>query len=144
MEILSKTTKDTKELAGSIAAGLKPNNVLALYGDLGSGKTAFTSYLVKSLGIPARVQSPTFVIIRRYTGGLGKIKTVNHVDLYRLTDAEEIFDLGLPELIAENESVTVIEWPELAEKVLPEKTIKIYFDHIDEDTRRINVQNIDR
>ena len=63
MEVLSKSTKETEELAQRVAKKLKPGDVLALYGDLGAGKTTFTNLLVKSLDFGSRVQSPTFVIL---------------------------------------------------------------------------------
>jgi tRNA threonylcarbamoyladenosine biosynthesis protein TsaE len=143
MEILSKTTGQTKEFAGKIAEKVKPGDVIFLYGDLGSGKTTFTKYLVESLGVDARVQSPTFVIMRQYTGGSGKIKTVYHFDLYRLTSAEEVDDLGISEINKEPNSLIVIEWPELAEGMLETTPITIKFESIDEDIRKIYVQNLD-
>ncbi len=139
MEVLSHSSEETKKLAGTLAKSLQPGDVLALYGDLGSGKTTFTRYLVEALGIKARVQSPTFVIIRRYGGGGGPVQVVNHVDLYRLRAKEEVLDLGMEELFSEKDAITVIEWPELAEGILPKGARKLYFEFVDEDTRRINV-----
>ncbi len=143
MDVLSRSTQETEELAKRLAAQLKPGDILALYGDLGSGKTTFTSYLVSALGIEKRVQSPTFVILRRYAAeSAGKIKAVNHLDLYRVQSKEEVEDLGLPELFSEPNSITVIEWPEIAEEFLPKDTIKINFEYVDENTRRIYAQNL--
>lgn len=142
MEIKLNSTQETANLAQKLALTLKPGDVVALYGDLGSGKTTFTSYLVKCLGIPARVQSPTFVVARKYVGlGNNKIATVNHLDLYRLTKKEELNELGLHELFSELDSVTVIEWPEIADSFLPENTIKIYFDVINETARKVIIKN---
>src|SRR3990167_8191355 len=95
MDVLSRSTQETEELAKRLATQLKSGDVLALHGDLGSGKTTFTAYLVSALGIEKRVQSPTFVILRRYAaetdetaenigGSLNGIKIVNHLDLYRV------------------------------------------------------------
>lgn len=143
MDFVSKDAKDTKELARRLSSKIKPNDVLALYGDLGAGKTTFVRYLTEALKIPSRVQSPTFVIVRKYVGRKGIIKTVNHVDLYRLTDIDEVKDIGLDDLINEPDSVTAIEWPELIETELPKNTIKIKFQVVDENERKINVQNLD-
>jgi len=134
MEILSTSTEDTKKLAGSIAKKLKPGIVLALYGELGAGKTAFTNFLVKALGFVSRVQSPTFVVLRKYLGGRNAIKVINHIDLYRLTNRREIDYLGLEEIL--------IEWPELIEDLLPPQTMKIKFEHVGEFERKINVQSL--
>ena len=141
MEITSKSTKETQKLAEQLAAKIKPGNVLALYGDLGSGKTTFTNFLVKALGFESRVQSPTFVIIRRYKKDSGEIKKVFHVDLYRLTKSEELGDLGFEEMFQDEEAITIIEWPELLEKTLPEDAKKLFFEYIDENVRKINVQD---
>ena len=92
-EFISNSTEETKSIAKEISKNLKTGDVLALYGDLGSGKTTFTSYLVHHLGIENRVQSPTFVIARRYSNE-GSLVTVNHLDLYRLTSLDEVKDLG--------------------------------------------------
>ncbi|EKD96490.1 MAG: hypothetical protein ACD_24C00023G0001 [uncultured bacterium] len=141
MEIISKTTEDTKKLAFSIAQKLKPGDVLALYGDLGSGKTTFTGFLTRALNSTSRVQSPTFVLMRRYKCNLNDINNINHIDLYRLSSINEILDLGFEEILNEKNTLSILEWPELIENNLPKKTIKIKFEIIDENERKINVQN---
>jgi len=162
MEVTTSSTTETKKLAEQLAKKLKPGDILCLYGDLGSGKTTFTGYLVKALDIDARVQSPTFVIARRYSdekrgAGSGaknksdkeshdknknKIKTVNHIDLYRLSSVDEVTNIGLQEYFEEPAAITVIEWPEIAEKLFPKNCIKIYFEYIDEDERTIKTYNL--
>lgn len=144
MEITSESTQETEELAQQLARQTKPGDVLALYGELGSGKTTFTGFYVKALGFESRVQSPTFIIIRRYKKDNGGIKVVYHADLYRLTKREELEDLGLDEMFEDEEAVTIIEWPELLEEILPENARKIKFSYIDENVRSINVQDQDR
>lgn len=141
MEVLSISTEKTKELAGSLATKLPAGSVLALYGDLGSGKTTFTRFLVSALGSESRVQSPTFVLAKKYTA---PNLVINHLDLYRLQNKEEILDLGLLEILNEPKSITVIEWPEIAEAILPkERLIKIIFSYKGENERKIEIQNID-
>jgi len=147
MEFLSKSTKNTKKLAKQLVPKIKSGSVIALYGDLGSGKTTFVKYLVEALGSKARIQSPTFVLIKTYKIMSKKIQMVNHIDLYRIENIEELKNLGIEELIKEPKSVTLIEWPKIAEKILPVNTIKIYFEYVGENTRKIsceelNVQNI--
>ena len=142
MEIISKTTEDTKKLAFSIAQKLKPGDVLALYGDLGSGKTTFTGFLTRALNSTSRVQSPTFVLMRRYKCNLNDINNINHIDLYRLSSINEILDLGFEEILNEKNTLSILEWPELIENNLPKKTIKIKFEIIDENERKINVQSL--
>lgn len=139
MEVLSKTTETTKELACRIALDLKENTVLALHGDLGSGKTTFTRYLVDALGINARVQSPTFILHRQYSSEdkTKLINTVHHLDLYRLTQPSELEELDFVELFNNPNSIVIIEWPDIAHNVLPQNTMHIYFEYINENTRKI-------
>lgn len=142
MEVKSRNAQDTKELARRIAQVLKPYDVLALYGDLGTGKTTFTRFLVEELGINSRVQSPTFVLMRKYENlkATNKISIVNHLDLYRLGDFSELHELSLPEIFSEKNSITIIEWPEIAQEILPENCIKIYFESLSENERKITVE----
>lgn len=143
MEILSTSTAETEKLAKTIAEEVKPGMVLALFGDLGSGKTTFTAFLVRALGFDSRVQSPTFVIHRRYKKPLGNpIDTIHHVDLYRLTSKKEVLDIGLPEMLRGSHSLVLIEWPELAMDFLPQDVVKLHFTTIDETTRRIIVEGL--
>lgn len=135
MENITKTTGETKKLAFEIAKKIKPGSVLALYGDLGSGKTTFTRFLVEGLGLKNRVQSPTFVVARKY-------ENVNHVDLYRLSSDDEAKDIGIEELLENEKEITIIEWPEIVESLLPKETVKIYFEYIDENTRKITIKNL--
>lgn len=138
MEVTTHNTKETQKLAKQLAKNIKPNDILLLYGDLGSGKTTFTRYLTKALAFNTRVQSPTFVIARRYSKPEGDIKVINHIDLYRVTTKEGVEDLGLKELFDESDSVTIIEWPDILDK-LPKNSIKIFFDYLDENSRKIRI-----
>lgn len=170
MEVLSTSTAETEKLAKAVAQKLKPGMVMTLFGDLGSGKTTFTSFLVKALGFDSRVQSPTFVIHRQYSRSTSAspargsrsacrrtpdssdprlssdpwtdIQIVHHIDLYRLTSKEEVLDLGVAEMLSESHSLLLIEWPELAMEILPPDVVKLYFTTIDENTRRIVVEGL--
>jgi len=137
MEVLSRSTKDTQKLAGTIAKKLKKGDVLALYGELGSGKTIFVRYLVIALGLDNRVQSPTFVLHRKYG-------FINHLDLYRLRSLREAKDLGIEEILNDKDSITFVEWPKLIEEFFSNKTIYINFEHISENERKITIHNFNR
>ena len=135
MESITKSTEETKKLAIELAKKTKKGSVLALYGDLGSGKTTFTRFFVEALGLKNRVQSPTFVVARKYGN-------INHVDLYRLTSEEEARDIGIEEMLVDKNMITLIEWPEIINNLLPEDSVKIYFEYIDENTRKITIENL--
>ena len=87
------------------------------------------------MGLKNRVQSPTFVVARKYG-------YINHVDLYRLTNEKEAKDIGIGEMLNDTDSLTLIEWPEIIENLLPKETVKIYFEYIDENTRKITIKNL--
>jgi len=113
--------QDTRELARRVADFLKKGDVLALYGELGVGKTFFTKQLCSFLEVREIVSSPSYVLMNEYEGKY----PVFHLDLYRLESAEEVLELGIHELF--EKGILIIEWPEIAEDFLPQKTIKIKF-----------------
>lgn len=90
--------------------------ILLLKGNLGAGKTTFTHYLLKELGSRDEVSSPTYTIVNEYDSPKGKIY---HFDLYRMKNAEEVYDLGIEEYL-DNSFLCIIEWPEIFETELPE------------------------
>lgn len=145
MEIILNSTEETKQLAQEIATILNKGDILALYGDLGSGKTTFTRYLVEALGFEDRVQSPTFIIQRVYTKINNKAKSnfllkINHFDLYRLINIEEVLDMGFDDILRED-SLTIIEWPEVIQNnLIKEKTKKMYFEYLDDEKRKVTIK----
>lgn len=114
------TEQDTRDLAVFIAPLLRPGDVICLWGDLGSGKTFFTRALASALGITELVDSPSFVLLKEYTGGKFPLF---HLDLYRLKNAADFLDLGITDLI--ESGVTLIEWPELAAQYLPQRILNL-------------------
>ena len=128
-----KSEDDTIEFAKELAPKLKKGDVLALYGELGAGKTFFTQRLCKFLGVKENVSSPSYVLMNEYLGNY----IIRHLDLYRLDAVEEILELGLHELY--EEAITIIEWPEIATEMLPQNTIHIYFEFIDSN-RKVTIK----
>jgi tRNA threonylcarbamoyladenosine biosynthesis protein TsaE len=106
-----------------------------LSGELGSGKTTFIQGVAEGLGIKARVNSPTFIIMREYG-------SLYHVDLYRLEEnlEREVENLGLLDIISEGRSIVIIEWAERIKKLLPQKTNWVNFENIKEDKRKISIE----
>lgn len=114
--------------------------VIALSGDLGSGKTTLTQTIGKQLGIKNKIISPTFVIMKKYPLKNKKFKELIHIDTYRLEKKEDIIHLGWEKIISENGNLVIVEWPELIEELIPQNAIKIKLVHIDEKTRGIDTE----
>jgi tRNA threonylcarbamoyladenosine biosynthesis protein TsaE len=121
MKITIKTEKETKKLAEKIANQLKGGEVIALSGELGAGKTTFTQYLAKALGVKGNVNSPTFVLMKIYKTNKHPLTHFVHMDAYRISSAKELEEFGLDEYIGQPHAIVVIEW---AEKVGQELRIK--------------------
>jgi len=129
----TNSPEETRELASRFAANINPGDVLALRGLLGSGKTCFIQGVARGLGVTEKyITSPTFVLVREYQGRL----PLYHVDLYRLAPGIEIGMLGLEEYL-DGDGVSAVEWAEKVEGMLPERTINISFECLDEMTRKI-------
>ena len=126
----------TAHEAVKLAKTLKPGDIIALYGDLGAGKTVFVKGLVRGLGIKAKVTSPTFVFLKIYRGNKF---SVNHIDLYRGETITDFKDLGLDEIFDSN-SITVIEWAQRLQNKLPKKRIDIFIEKKDEKTRKLKIE----
>lgn len=105
MKVRTRGVEETRALAEEVAALLRPGDVVAVCGDLGTGKTAFVQGLGRGLGVPGPVVSPSFVIVREYRGRLPLV----HVDVYRLERVQELYDLGFEEVL-DPEKVIVVEW----------------------------------
>ncbi len=129
------TKKDTEDLAKKISLKIKVGDVLALYGELGVGKTFFTQRLCSFLGVKENVTSPSFTLMNEYKGNF----PIAHIDLYRLSSPEEVLELGLYDLF-ENK-LTIIEWPEAAENLLPPKTISLIF-YFENSHRKVEIKNL--
>jgi tRNA threonylcarbamoyladenosine biosynthesis protein TsaE len=120
-EYILKSEDETLALANKIAKSLKSGDIIALSGDLGSGKTFLARQIIKALcGNDVAVSSPTFNLLQTYSAGQFEIY---HFDLYRLKYAEEVFELGIEEAFSGH--VCLIEWPELIRRLLPKSTINI-------------------
>lgn len=138
--------KQTQRLGFELSKKIKSGAVLALYGNLGSGKTTFVQGLAKGLGIKQKIISPTFIIVRKYELD-AKPYTLNpknfyHIDLYRIESEKDIQGLGLEEILYDESNVVAIEWPEKIEKILPKKRMDLYFEYTNEYTRRIKSEKI--
>ena len=110
------------------------NNIVALYGAMGAGKTTLTKAICKELGIDDSVTSPTFTIINEYR--TPEDEPVYHFDFYRIEKLSEAFDIGFEEFI-ESGSLCLIEWPENVEQILPKNTLKVKIEVTEDGCRRL-------
>ena len=122
--VVSRSPEETRALAQSLLHALPPQAVVALHGELGSGKTCFVQGLALARGIPQAVTSPTFTIVNEYQGG---IRPLYHIDLYRLRSPDEVPALGFDEYL-EVDGITVIEWAERAGDLIPASAIHVTFE----------------
>ena len=132
----SKSAEDTILLGKKVGALVQPNDIIALTGDLGAGKTTFVKGIAEGLGIQDYVTSPTFVIINVHKGNL----VLNHIDLYRLEDKNEIEDLGIDEYFKSG-GVSIIEWAERLGDLLPKYSERIGIEVVSENERKICVSS---
>ncbi|MBQ1187850.1 MAG: tRNA (adenosine(37)-N6)-threonylcarbamoyltransferase complex ATPase subunit type 1 TsaE [Peptococcaceae bacterium] len=117
IKIVTKTPQELEYLGSRMAELVAPGDFIALDGDLGAGKTLMTQGMAKGLGVTEEIVSPTFTIIHEYeTGRL----PLYHMDVYRLKQPEEMYDLGYEEYFY-GEGVTVVEWAQIIEPLLPDE-----------------------
>jgi tRNA threonylcarbamoyladenosine biosynthesis protein TsaE len=134
VKFISKSETETREFGRRLSRRLKGGDVIALYGELGSGKTMLTKGICEGLGVKEVVKSPSFTIITTYKSEI----PVHHIDLYRIK-SNEIQNIGLEEYISDF-GICIIEWAERAKDFLPEKRINIFLKIINEKTREINYE----
>ena len=138
----SKSRQETNQIASDFLATLQPSEhatVVALQGDLGSGKTAFTQEVGQILGVVENMHSPTFVIEKIYQINFKNFQRLIHIDAYRLENDTELLHLGWKEIIKEPENLIFLEWPENVVGIIPESAQRISFKFINEETREITI-----
>ena len=146
MEILiSKSESETIKLGSEFARKLKGGSLVAMYGDLGSGKTQFVKGICRAFDVKEVVNSPTFTIVNEYHGtfpGSKESIRIFHIDLYRLKNMEEIFGIGFDEYL-ESGGVCLVEWAEKLDGIIPEERFDIKLSFVDTTTREITLATID-
>lgn len=143
MKYITDSYEETEKVAAEFAQGLKGGEVIAMYGDLGAGKTAFVRGMARALGIQDHITSPTFTILNVYEGGR---LPLYHFDVYRIADPDEMYEIGYEDYIG-SDGVAVIEWAELIDDILPDEYIRIDIrrDSLeDDDHREISIGRVRR
>ncbi|MEE9186727.1 MAG: tRNA (adenosine(37)-N6)-threonylcarbamoyltransferase complex ATPase subunit type 1 TsaE [Bacteroidota bacterium] len=135
--------KETFQLGQTLSYRLRPGDVVALYGELGAGKTEFIKGICVGLRVRGHIASPSFILINEYPFQYsGKDSTVYHIDLYRLNSTSELFRLGLDEYLSGN-GICLIEWAERAKAVLPAKRYDVSLQlGTEENTRIITIAEV--
>ena len=129
--VISKSTQDTEKLGGEIAQKLCGKEVIALFGGLGMGKTAFTRGLCRRLGVEDGVSSPTFALVNEYHGKYN----IYHFDMYRVTTWDDLYSTGFFDYL--DNGILIIEWSENIEGALPDNAVRISISKGDNDNERI-------
>lgn len=132
---LTKNEAETEKLGERLAASLPGGSVVAMYGDLGAGKTAFVRGMARGMGLSCRVSSPTFTIVNEYLGE----RELIHFDMYRLSGAEELFDIGWEDYLARG-AVCAVEWSENVEGAFFGDEIRVTIEKLSECERRITIE----
>lgn len=138
MKYISHSVEETEQIAMNLASKLKGDEVIAFFGGLGMGKTAFTRGVCKGLGFNDGVQSPTFSLVNQYDTKY----TVYHFDMYRINTYDDLYSTGFFDYI--DTGVLIIEWSENIENALPDEYIRIEISHGDSENERIiNIEGIE-
>jgi len=132
LEKIIKSEKECQLLGSSLVSKLQPGDVISLEGDLGSGKTTFVKGVLKALNYKYDVTSPTFTLINEYAADLKVI----HIDFYRENNIKRWVEIGLDEYLY-SDNLVIIEWGNMIEEILPDNIIRIHFEHIDLNKRKV-------
>ena len=135
MTYISKSEQETERIGSEFAASLPGGTVVAMYGDLGAGKTAFVRGMARGMGIDARVSSPTFTIVNEYLGE----RTLIHFDMYRLGSADELFDIGWEDYLARG-AVCAVEWSENVEDAFFGDEVRLTIEKLSDTARKITIE----
>lgn len=134
MQWETRSEKETEKAGAELASHLRPGDVVALYGGLGMGKTAFVRGMAEGMGLSAEVSSPTFALVHDYGGTPPLI----HFDMYRVHGWEDVYTTGFFDYIGQG-AILAVEWSENIEAALPPGTIRVRFEALSETERRITV-----
>lgn len=137
VRVLSRSPEATQALGARLGRQAAAGDVIALYGELGAGKTCLIQGVAAGLGVPPPVTSPTFILIAEYAGRL----PLYHVDLYRTEGLDEIRALGLEELF-DGDGLTVVEWAEKAEALLPARSVRVRIHGVGDEARTIEIEGL--
>lgn len=134
MEIITHSERETEDAGAAFAAGIPDGTVVAMYGELGAGKTAFVRGMARGMGLDCRVNSPTFTIVNEYLGE----RTLLHFDMYRLGGADELWDIGWDDYL-ESGAVCAVEWSENVAGAFTGDELTVRIEKLSDTDRRITI-----
>ncbi|MGI5977052.1 MAG: tRNA (adenosine(37)-N6)-threonylcarbamoyltransferase complex ATPase subunit type 1 TsaE [Candidatus Limivicinus sp.] len=134
-EYITENEKETELLAERFARKLPDSTVVAMYGELGAGKTAFVRGMAKGMGLECRVSSPTFTIVNEYLGQ----RELIHFDMYRLSGADELFDIGWEDYLSRG-AVCAVEWSENVQDAFTGDEYVVKIEKLGETRRKISIR----
>ena len=134
LKIISRSVDDTVAIAEKLTNSLIAGDIIALYGSVGAGKTHFVKGLATGLRCEKTAKSPSFSLINEYPGDI----PLYHIDFYRLRFESEIEDLGWTDYL-NSDGIVVIEWAERVKNLLPRRTLDVYFEILDENSRKVEI-----
>lgn len=132
------TFEELDNLAEKLGKFVEKNSVIALVGDLGTGKTTFVKKFAESLGVKENLKSPTFNYVLEYLSGR---LPLYHFDVYRLGEPEEVYEVGYEDYL-NNDAVVIIEWANIIKSELPKEYIEIKLEHFDESSRKLSLKYV--
>ena len=135
MEYITNSEKETETIGEQFGRRVKDGTVVAMYGDLGAGKTAFVRGMARGMGLDCRVSSPTFTIVNEYLGR----RELIHFDMYRLSDADELFDIGWEDYLARG-AVCAVEWSENVEDAFFGDEVRLTIEKLSDTARKITIE----
>lgn len=129
MNHTTKTDQETKDLGKQLAKKLQGGEIVCLYGELGAGKTTLVKGIAEGLGSAEEITSPTFTLMNIYSipSQNSEVKSLVHIDTYRLKDEQELLEIGAEDYLGKADTICLIEWPEKIEGLLKDKKIKKIF-----------------
>ena len=127
---------DTKSFAEDLAKNTNAGTTYGLIGDLAAGKTTFTKYFINYFIKNIEVISPTFNIVKTYNIDNSNIKYINHFDVYRLKNDDELIEIGFYDYISDQYSINIVEWADMIKDKLPDNTIFIEFKYYNKDINK--------
>lgn len=140
LEIVTTSPAETEAVGASLASWLREGDVVLLHGDLGAGKTTLAKGIAAALRVDAVVASPSFALVNEYDAGLlAPVSRLYHLDLYRLRGEEDLASIGFSDFTHPVDGVTLIEWPERAAGVLPERYVLVELEVAGPDRRRVRL-----